>query len=171
MNASTSRDVLDTFTAAAEAVRNVLAANTDWGASGVRDGQYAVDLDADEACLKVLYAAGFRVLSEESGVTVPEGGSVDAPIVVVDPLDGSGNVAYRLAFNTLRDAYLQLLPLLTQVLAVEYEDRAPYRAIASAVRGGDCAEAERLARQIIDAGAAALGPTLDLIASTRGDIE
>lgn len=93
MNASTPFDVLSTFRSAANAVAAVLADNTDWGESGRRDGQYAVDLDADRACLDVLYASGFRVLSEESGVTVPEGASPDAPIVVVDPLDGSTNAS------------------------------------------------------------------------------
>lgn len=78
--------------AAADAVAAVVAANTQWGPSGRRDGQYAVDLDADAACLEVLYAAGYRVLSEESGVTSPPGAS-SAPIVVVDPLDGSTNAS------------------------------------------------------------------------------
>jgi fructose-1,6-bisphosphatase/inositol monophosphatase family enzyme len=77
---------------AAEAVAEVLVANTDWGASGLRDGQYAVDLEADAACLDVLYADGFRVLSEESGITGPPA-SATAPIVVVDPLDGSTNAS------------------------------------------------------------------------------
>jgi myo-inositol-1(or 4)-monophosphatase len=77
---------------AADAVALVLAANTDWGASGIRDGQYAVDLEADAVCLEALYSAGYRVLSEESGITGPPG-SVSAPIVVVDPLDGSTNAS------------------------------------------------------------------------------
>jgi len=82
----------DAFHRAADAVAAVLAANDDWGASGVRDGQYAVDLDADRVCLEVLYGAGYRVLSEESGVTGPPGSDL-APIVVVDPLDGSTNAS------------------------------------------------------------------------------
>ena len=94
MKAVNPSQALDTFHTAAAAVAAVLAANTDWGASGRRDGQYAVDLDADRACLDVLYAAGFRVLSEESGVTAPEGAPADAPIVVVDPLDGSTNASH-----------------------------------------------------------------------------
>ena len=83
---------VETLMAAADAVAAVLAANTDWGASGMRAGQYAVDLDADAACLDVLYGAGYRVLSEESGVTGPPA-SASAPIVVVDPLDGSTNAS------------------------------------------------------------------------------
>ena len=82
----------DAFDRAAAAVAAVLATTVDWGASGVRDGQYAVDLVADQACLDVLYAAGYRVLSEESGVT-GEPGTEHAPIVGVDPRDGSTNAS------------------------------------------------------------------------------
>jgi len=85
---------VETFQGAADEVAAVLRANTDWGASGIRDGQYAVDLDADAACLDALYRRGYRVLSEESGVTGPPG-SDSAPIVVVDPLDGSTNASRR----------------------------------------------------------------------------
>ncbi len=87
---------VETFLNAADAVREVLRATTEWGASGLRDGQYAVDLDADGACLDLLYAAGYRVLSEESGLTVPPGVPDSAPIVVVDPLDGSTNASLRI---------------------------------------------------------------------------
>jgi myo-inositol-1(or 4)-monophosphatase len=95
-------DVLATFATASRAVAEVLAATTDWGSSGARDGQYAVDLAADRACLDVLHGAGLRVLSEESGITCPgagDDGLVDgdagdgSAIVVVDPLDGSTNAA------------------------------------------------------------------------------
>jgi myo-inositol-1(or 4)-monophosphatase len=82
----------DVLLRAADRVASVLASNTDWGASGIRDGQYAVDLEADAVCLDVLYGAGYRVLSEESGVTGPAG-SDGAPVVVVDPLDGSTNAS------------------------------------------------------------------------------
>jgi fructose-1,6-bisphosphatase/inositol monophosphatase family enzyme len=85
---------VETFHRAADEVAAVLRATTDWGVSGRRDGQYAVDLDADAVCLDALYRAGYRVLSEESGVTGPPG-SDSAPIVVVDPLDGSTNAARR----------------------------------------------------------------------------
>ena len=87
---------VELFQEAAAAVAAVLAANSEWGSSGIRDGQYAVDLDADQACLDVLYASGYRVLSEESGVTKPLGGSSSAPVVVVDPLDGSTNASQHI---------------------------------------------------------------------------
>src|SRR5690606_40172494 len=92
VNDPTPVRALDVLNRAADAVAEVVAGNTEWGPSGRRDGQYAVDLAADEACLDVLYGAGLRVLSEESGVTAPPGGG-SAPIVVVDPLDGSTNAS------------------------------------------------------------------------------
>jgi fructose-1,6-bisphosphatase/inositol monophosphatase family enzyme len=80
---------LETFLSASDAVAEVLRANTQWGASGLRDGQYAVDLEADLACVEPLLAAGFSVLSEESGAQGPS----NRPVVVVDPLDGSTNAS------------------------------------------------------------------------------
>ena len=56
------------------------------GYSGVRATQYHLDLVADEVALRVLGGAGFRIVSEESGVT----GSGEFT-VVVDPIDGSTN--------------------------------------------------------------------------------
>ena len=72
---------VDTFLLAADAVARVLAANTNWGASGVREGQYAADLVADDVALRLLRAAGFGVLSEESGLE----GADRQVVVVVDP--------------------------------------------------------------------------------------
>lgn len=77
------------FHEVAEEVAEVLARQRDWGASGGRTGQYAVDLAADASCSELLLGRGYRVLSEESGVQGPE----DAPMVVVDPLDGSTNAS------------------------------------------------------------------------------
>ena len=84
--------ILGVLHAAADAVRSVLAANEDWGPSGVRATQYAVDLRADAAALAVLHAAGCAVMSEESGLTSPEGGG-GGLTVVLDPLDGSTNAS------------------------------------------------------------------------------
>lgn len=71
------------------AVGAALAATSDWGESGVRVGQYRVDVVADQLCTATLHDAEFSVLSEESGRT----GSDSHPLVVVDPLDGSTNAS------------------------------------------------------------------------------
>lgn len=73
----------------ADVVAAALTEVSDWGPSGVRDGQYAADLVVDEAALAVLRRAGVGVLSEESG-----GEHLDrAQVVVIDPLDGSTNAS------------------------------------------------------------------------------
>ncbi len=74
----------------ADAVAAVLARTSDWGPSGRRTGQYAVDVAADAACLGLLHGSGLAVLSEESGIT---GDGATGAIVVVDPLDGSTNAS------------------------------------------------------------------------------
>jgi myo-inositol-1(or 4)-monophosphatase len=86
-------DVIDVFAGICDGVAAVLAQTTDWGASGLKPDQYSVDLAADQVCTEGLYDAGFAVLSEESGITLPPGGPADAPVVVVDPLDGSTNAS------------------------------------------------------------------------------
>lgn len=86
--ADDDRDLLGVLHAAADAVGAALAAVTDWGPSGLRDGQYAADLAADAAALGVLQGAGLAVLSEESGV------SGSGLVAIVDPLDGSTNASH-----------------------------------------------------------------------------
>lgn len=81
-----SVDLLALFDDVAVAVSNALAGVSDLGPSGRRDGQYGLDLVADEAALAVLARTRLGVLSEESGFTPGLGGTV-----VIDPVDGSTN--------------------------------------------------------------------------------
>ncbi len=89
-------DVLALFASICGRTAEVVGATTDWGASGRRPGQYRVDLDVDDVCVGPLLAAGFSVLSEESGVQHPSGGLSKQGVVVVDPLDGSTNASLGL---------------------------------------------------------------------------
>jgi fructose-1,6-bisphosphatase/inositol monophosphatase family enzyme len=88
--------VLDLFASICERTSEVVSATTDWGESGRRAGQYLVDLDVDEVCVAPLLAAGYSVLSEESGVQHPPAGPSSLGTVVVDPLDGSTNASLGL---------------------------------------------------------------------------
>lgn len=80
---------------AAAAVRSALDALDDWGPSGVRPGQYRLDLAADAAAVPILHAAGLAVLSEESGMT---GDGPSGLLAVIDPVDGSTNAHRRVPF-------------------------------------------------------------------------
>lgn len=82
-------DVAAVLDAVAEAVGAALAASPNWGETGGRDGEHHSDLAADAAAVAVLEAAGFGVLSEESGAR----GLERDVVVVVDPLDGSTNAS------------------------------------------------------------------------------
>lgn len=73
----------------ADAVAEAMNGVRDFGPSGLRRGQYALDLVADDAALRVLRAAGVGVLSEESGLE----GADCSEIVVIDPIDGSTNAS------------------------------------------------------------------------------
>ena len=88
--------VLELFGTICDATTTVLRRTTDWGESGRRPGQYLVDLDSDAVCVGPLLAAGYSVLSEESGLQHP--GDVPSALgtVVVDPLDGSTNASLGL---------------------------------------------------------------------------
>jgi myo-inositol-1(or 4)-monophosphatase len=81
--------ILQVLHETATAIRRALDDLEEWGLAGTRAGQYRSDLVADDAALLVLEAAGFGVMSEESGDHHPERDIV----VVVDPVDGSTNAS------------------------------------------------------------------------------
>ena len=92
-------DLLAVFDDVVAAVRKGLDSVTDPGAPGTRRGQYGLDLVADAVAVECLHAAGFRVLSEESGVSDPPAGRGEPSIcVALDPVDGSTNASRGIPF-------------------------------------------------------------------------
>jgi len=75
-------------------------------------------------------------------------------------VDACDNLAYRLAFNSLRVTYDQCRELFTHVLAHELGDLRRYRAIAAAVRAGDPNAAETRARALIRRGERSIATAL-----------
>jgi fructose-1,6-bisphosphatase/inositol monophosphatase family enzyme len=73
----------------ADAIAAAFAEVLDFGPSGGHEGQYALDVVANEAALPLLRAARLGVLSEESEYEVGGTGEV----VVIDPIDGSTNAS------------------------------------------------------------------------------
>lgn len=82
-------------------------------------------------------------------------------------VDAADNLAYRLAYNSLRATYDQCRALFTQVLADEIGDVAGYAAIASAVRGGHAEQAARRARTLIERGERGVKRVLAHLAATE----
>jgi GntR family transcriptional repressor for pyruvate dehydrogenase complex len=81
-------------------------------------------------------------------------------------VDASDNLAYRLAYNSLRATYDQCRALFTQVLADEIGDVAGYAAIAAAVRTGNGEGAARRARTLIERGERGVKKVLDHLTQT-----
>lgn len=71
-------------------------------------------------------------------------------------VDASRNIAYRLAYNSLRQSYDQSKRLFTHILAPETGDLSAYATLTAAVARGDAANAESLARDLIGRGEAAV---------------
>jgi DNA-binding FadR family transcriptional regulator len=75
----------------------------------------------------------------------------------------SGNVAYQLAFNTLREIYERSFHAMRSVLADELNDLPGYEALAAAVAARDIASAETAARRIVRRGEAGVSELLERI--------
>ncbi len=91
------------------------------GLSGDRATQYHLDVAADHVARRVLGGAGFRVMSEESGVT----GDGEFTIVV-DPIDGSTNCDrgvpfYSTSLAVLRGDELVAALVMNQATGTVYE--------------------------------------------------
>jgi len=71
-------------------------------------------------------------------------------------VDGSHNVAYRLAYNSLRASYDQSRELFTHVLADEISDLKRYAGITDSVQRRAAAAAEARARALVQRGEKAI---------------
>ncbi len=76
-------------------------------------------------------------------------------------VDASQNIAYRLAYNSLRETYDQCRELLARALADELRDWRAYGAIAKALRNGDADTCERRARTLVRRGETGIKRALD----------
>lgn len=76
-------------------------------------------------------------------------------------VERGGNIAYRLAFNSMNKTYKAIWGLLTQVLEPEFRDFDNLQRLANAVREGDERAAQDCARRHVEIGRASLTRTLD----------
>ncbi len=81
-----NNSLLETLRECALEIGEAVKSHRGRGFSGQRPTQYHLDVAADEVALRILLGAGYRVVSEESGVN----GEGELTIVV-DPIDGSTN--------------------------------------------------------------------------------
>lgn len=82
-------------------------------------------------------------------------------------IDGSGNIAYRLAFNSLEATYAAIRPLLTAVMREEFRDIAGLKALAQAIRQGDSQAAHDHAAAHVALGGQAIERLLQQLGSRQ----
>ena len=105
----------------AQEIGEAVKAHRGRGLSGDRATQYHLDVAADDVARRVLVGAGYRVMSEESGV-IGEG----AFTVVVDPIDGSTNCDrgipfYSTSLAVVRDRELVAALVMNQATGTVFE--------------------------------------------------
>lgn len=94
-----------------------------------------------------------RAMSETQDLTVLAELDLEFWDILVDAAD---NVAYRLAFNSLRSTYEPLAETLSPLLADELSDTGEHLAIVKAVKKANQSGAEAAARRLLSKGAAAM---------------
>lgn len=82
-------------------------------------------------------------------------------------VDGSNNVAYRLAFNSVRDLLEEMANVFATILAEETTDVATHRRIAEAVRDGEVDDAEFYTRDLVSRGELRVGKIADYIETSE----
>ena len=91
---SDDRELMGFLHDVADAAADTLDEIADWSMSGEREGQYSADVVVDDVIVDLLQAAGFDVLSEESGVSEFEWPiTTNRLLAIVDPIDGSTNAS------------------------------------------------------------------------------
>jgi len=82
-------------------------------------------------------------------------------------VEHSGNIAFRLSFNSMNKTYTHVREVLATVLEPEFRDFAGFTAIARAVRKGDAEAARKAGRKHVELGRAALEQALDAIEANK----
>lgn len=83
-------------------------------------------------------------------------------------VERGGNIAFRLAFNSMTKTYTQVWDVLATVLEAEFRDDANLGAIARAVRKGDADAARNAGRRHVEIGRMALERALDAVEAQGG---
>lgn len=94
-------DIFLTFCDVAEAIERKIKNGVSWDDAEGHIGQFKGDVEADQVALEILLGRGYRVFSEESGLTGGVEGSESNITVVVDPVDGSTNASKGIPFYSL----------------------------------------------------------------------
>lgn len=85
-------------------------------------------------------------------------------------VERGGNIAFRLAFNSMTKTYTQVWDVLSAVLEAEFRDVDNLAAIAVAVRAGDADGARAAGHRHVEIGRQALERALDVVEKQGGRV-
>jgi myo-inositol-1(or 4)-monophosphatase len=94
MDYSSAQEVLDVFKFCSKEIKDKISGLELYNLTKKKPGQYNFDVIAEEVALPIIEKLGFSILSEESGIVINKG----YPFVIVDPIDGSTNLAKGLPY-------------------------------------------------------------------------
>jgi GntR family transcriptional repressor for pyruvate dehydrogenase complex len=83
-------------------------------------------------------------------------------------VERGGNIAFRLAFNSMTKTYTQVWDVLATVLEAEFRDTDNLGAIVAAVRTGNAEQARSAGRRHVEIGRQALERALDAVEAQGG---
>ncbi|MDA9913174.1 GntR family transcriptional regulator [Candidatus Nanopelagicales bacterium] len=82
---------------------------------------------------------------------------------------GSGNVAYKMAFNSMNAAYLPALPVVAELLSEELRDTAAHQNLATAIAQRDPTAAQLAARVVLSRSSQRRDEALAAIRTTQSE--
>jgi GntR family transcriptional regulator, transcriptional repressor for pyruvate dehydrogenase complex len=145
-----------------------------------------LDVSVVRSILETRLHNGPKVAELAAGRARPElvtqlGRTVDALAAEPDPVeqqrqaltfwdqvvDGADSIAFRLMYNTLRQAYEPALPALSTMMAAEVGRPDAYRRVAEAIGAGDPAGARRAAQDLLEPATTALMDALEALQENR----
>lgn len=86
-------------------------------------------------------------------------------------VDGSGNVAYQLAYNTLRGTYEQIREVLVETLAAEVANVEGHRSVYRAVKSGRPDATSRAAQNLLRPGTEGVLELIELLAREQAKLD
>lgn len=140
-------------------------------ANGLMELRACLGTDAARRCAERAPDAVHVRLADVAEQMRTAGGDLDA-VATLDlqfwdaVIEGGGNIAYRLAFNGMRETYEPIAALLHDVLAEELTDHEGRAVIVAAVRASDGAAAAAAAGRLLGRGEAAVARLMGTL--TRG---
>ena len=154
-------DLLSTLLVRADGTINLHAAR------GVMEMRAAIAPDVARRCAQRCSLARLEELEQVVERMVPERDPGELQTLALEfwqlLVDGSDNLAYQLAFNTLREVYEQIRDVLVHAMAAEVSNLEGHRLVVQAIRARDPEASAASAGALVRPGTEGILELLDLL--------